>query len=152
MKIKILVILLLIVVVGVVLAFNKHETQTPMLVGNDLDAHNCKASAGYTYSVVKDSCIRIFESGIRLDPQDAVADKTTSAFVVFKNEEEDLKVEVFVPTATSSIILSKMKDNGAGTWGNETYKLTQWKGMYTLEDKNGRILYQGLQTRASDLR
>ena len=49
--------------------------EVPM-VGGDSDAHGCKASAGYTWSVVKNECIRIFESGIRLDAKAKDLDKS----------------------------------------------------------------------------
>lgn len=113
------------------------------MVGGDQDEHGCKASAGYTWSVVKNECIRIFESGIRLDAQAAVADKTLSAFVVFKSETEDAEAELFLPGSPKTQILKKAADNGAGIWKSEDFKLTQWKGMYTLEDKTGKVLYEG---------
>lgn len=113
-------------------------------VGGDLDKHGCKPSAGYTWSAVKGECIRIFEAGIRLDPQEAVADKTTSAFVVFKSEDDDAKAEVFLPGAASSVILDRVpKKDDAGTWKLDTLTLTQWKGMYTLEGAKKQVLYQG---------
>ena len=115
------------------------------MVGGDLDKHGCKPSAGYTWSVLKNDCIRVFEIGVRLDPQDLSLDKTISAFAVFANneKEETSDVEIFVPSLLDiTLILKPLKDNGAGTWSNGTYTLTQWKGMYTL-DRDKKILYQG---------
>ena len=45
------------------------------IVGGDSDEHGCKGSAGYSWSIVKNECIRLFESGIRLDPKAAALDK-----------------------------------------------------------------------------
>ena len=116
--------------------------EVPM-VGGDSDAHGCKGSAGYTWSVVKNECIRIFETGIRLDAKAKDLDKSLSAFVVFKSDEDDDKAELYLPNE-KTCILDREKKNGAGKWENDKYVLTQWKGMYSLEDKKKVLLYQGL--------
>ena len=113
------------------------------IVGNDSDEHGCIGSAGYSWSVVKNECIQIFNSGIRLDAKAANLDKTTSAFIVFKSENDDVQAELYLPSAKKSILLAKNKKNGAGKWANANYVLTQWKGMYTLENNKKKVLYQG---------
>jgi hypothetical protein len=121
------------------------ELAAEIIAGNDLDAHGCKASAGYTWSKAKNDCIRVFESGVRLDVVDSTLDKTLSAFAVFVNDEEENKfsVEIFMPSLKdSTIILNPIKGDGAGTWSNGKYKLSQWKGMYSLEEGNNTI-YEG---------
>lgn len=117
------------------------------IVGGNSDEHGCKASAGYTWSVVKNSCIRVFEDGIRLNPKAADLDKTLSAFIVFNSESDDTQAELIMPREKKSVLLAKDKKNGAGKWTNETYVLTQWKGMYTLEDNKKKILYEGMVTK-----
>lgn len=114
------------------------------MVGNDLDKHGCKGSAGYTWSVAKNECVKVFEVGVRLDAQDSTLNKTLSAFAVFANDkEESNNVEIFLPSLKdSSLILKPVKDNGAGTWSNGTFTLTQWKGMYSLEEGK-KTIYQG---------
>jgi hypothetical protein len=118
------------------------EKEVPM-PGSDKDEHGCKGSAGYQWSVVKKECIRVFESGIRLDPKAAQLDKTTSAFVVFKSDNDDAIAEIFLPNSKETTLLKKVADQGAGTWKSETLSLSQWKGMYTLSDKANQTLYQG---------
>jgi hypothetical protein len=118
--------------------------EAPTMVGNDQDAHGCKPSAGFTWSVVKNECIRIFESGIRLDAQGDKMDKGISAFVVFKSDTEDLQAELYLPASKSSILLARIGKDDAGTWKNDSLTLTQWKGMYTLEGKDGKTMYQGV--------
>jgi hypothetical protein len=113
------------------------------MVGNDSDAHGCKGSAGYQWSVVRNECIRVFESGIRLEPKAAQLDKNLSAFVVFKSDTDDSKAELFLSSSKTSIMLSKVGKNNAGTWKNKQYTLTQWKGMYSLENNKKKLLYQG---------
>ncbi len=114
------------------------------MVGGDADEHGCLASAGYTWSVVKNECIRLFEVGIRLNPKAANLDKTTSAFVVFKSETDESRAELFLPSEKKSILLTQDKKNGAGKWANNSYLLSQWKGMYTLEDSQKKVLYEGM--------
>jgi hypothetical protein len=120
------------------------KPEVPM-VGGDQDAHGCKPSTGYQWSEIRGKCIRVFESGIRLDAKAAGLDTATSAFIVFKSDEDDTLVELFMPSEAGSqmLKLDKAADNGAGTWKSAKYKLTQWKGMYTLEDAKGKLLYQG---------
>jgi hypothetical protein len=113
------------------------------IVGGDKDKHGCKGSAGYTWSVIKNDCIRIFESGIKLDPQDKNLDQTLAAFIVFKSDDDDSKVELYYPSRIGSIILNKKGEEGAGVWTNDTLTLNHWKGMYSLENEKNKLLYQG---------
>ncbi len=117
------------------------------MVGNDADEHGCKASTGYTWSVVKNECVRLFESGIRLDPQDPSLDKTLSAFILFKSIDDDAKAEVFIPNQKESRIFKKQPNSGegdAGTWKDGDMTIKYWKGMYMLENNKNKVLYQGM--------
>jgi hypothetical protein len=116
---------------------------SPAIVGADSDEHGCKGSAGYTWSIVKNECIRVFESGIRLDAKAPDIDKTTSAFVVFKSENDEAQAELYLPSSKTSILLAQDKKVGSGKWENKDYVLSQWKGNYTLEDSKKKVLYQG---------
>ena len=123
------------------------DTTAMVMVGNDTDKHGCKGSAGYQWSVVKNECIRTFEAGVRLDAVDSTLNQTLSAFAVFANDEKEneFDAEIFLPSLQdSTLILKPVKDDGAGTWTNGTYTLTQWKGMYTLEESK-KTLYQGMR-------
>ena len=42
------------------------QTSPPKMVGGDRDAHNCIPSAGYVWSVTRNSCVRTWEVGTRL--------------------------------------------------------------------------------------
>lgn len=124
----------------------KSDAQTaPGMVGNDRDDHGCIGSAGYTWSALKNECVRLFEVGIRLDPKDASLDPTTSVFIVFKSPDNLGKAEVFVPGSIGAQIFEKQpqSSNSEGVWkgGNMVLKLA--KGVYTLEDSNKKLLYQG---------
>jgi hypothetical protein len=123
------------------------EAPAAPTVGDDKDEHGCKASAGFTWSALKNECIRLFESGIRLDPQEGVADKTVSAFLVFKSEEDDEKGEVFMPGERTPRMFVKQannKEGDAGTWKSGSFTLRYWRGMYMLEDATEKVLYQGM--------
>lgn len=119
------------------------KTPEPRIVGGDVDEHGCRPSAGYQWSVLKNECIQIFNAGIRLDPKSAKLNQTLSAFVVFKADGKDDKVELYLPNEKKSLILTKVKRNEAGAWTNKKYTLTQWKGMYSLEMGKKVLLYQG---------
>lgn len=67
----------------------------PQIVGNDVDANGCKASAGYVYSVIKAKCIRAFEEGIEFHNKDF----TLSAYVVLSENKSE--AEVFLPVETT---------------------------------------------------
>ncbi len=123
--------------------FSSNAQQAPM-TGNDRDVHGCIGSAGYQWSALKNECIRLFESGIRLDAKAKNLDKSFSTFVVFKSATEDNTVEVFIPKIKNSIILKKAGKNDAGTWKNKQYTLTLRKGMYSLENSSKKLLYQGM--------
>ncbi len=116
-------------------------------VGNDKDKHGCIGSAGYQWSELRGECIRLFEVGIRLDPQAADLDKTLSAFVVFKSADEDAVAEVYVSSEKQPFTLKKENKEFETTWKNDAYTLSYWKGMYSLEDSKGKLLYQGAEAK-----
>jgi hypothetical protein len=119
------------------------KTIEPTIVGAEKDEHGCKGSAGYQWSELKNECIRIFESGIRLNPVSKDVDQTTSAFIVFKSKEIDIQVELFLPSEKKSIILDKNGKSVIYQWKNENYILTEMVNNYKLLDKNGELLYEG---------
>lgn len=114
---------------------NKTEAkQEKVMVGGDSDSHGCKASAGYTWSIIKNKCIRIFE-GTKLSHTEDGKTYSTAAYVVF----EVNKAELFLDTQKESIILERKSEGDSWTKGN--YQLIPWKG-YVLK-KNGKIIYTG---------
>lgn len=116
--------------------------ETP-IVGNDADEHGCRASAGYQWSAIKNECIRLFESGIRLDPKDASLDQTLSAFVVFASDADQAKAEVYLPGEKAPRLFQAQ--GGAGTWKHEQYTLTLQEGTYSLTGGNQKLLYDGVK-------
>jgi hypothetical protein len=97
------------------------KSVAPKPVGSDLDSHGCKASAGYTWSTLRNECVRIFEAGTRLDP---VEPNGMSAFVML--DEKQLKAEVFTLLEKQPIMLNQQKPGiyTQGDWELQTG--TKW--------------------------
>ena len=76
-------------------------TDSANIVGNDADAHGCKGSAGYTWSVIKNECIRPWENTLQLLPinhEDSSAIITAS--VIFSTDST--KTELFMANETEN--------------------------------------------------
>lgn len=113
------------------------DTAKTPTVGADSDAHGCKASAGYTWSQLKQKCIRIFEEGTKLSPYDSENQSAEmTAFVIF--EENGNKAELFLPNEKPIILERKSEGD---QYVNGDWQLIPWKG-YVLK-KGKEILYTG---------
>lgn len=88
-----------------------------MMVGNDKDEHGCIGSAGYTWSVVKNDCIRLFEDGVFLDKPNT----DESVALVFSNDS--VSAEIFYTDKKETEILKRSEsDKTIWTKGNKTIK------------------------------
>lgn len=113
----------------------QQESEPAIVVGGDEDTHGCKASAGYTWSVLKKECVRIFEVGTKLTAIKDGEDYTTAAYVIFNGN----KAELFLDTQKESIILERKSEGEP--WIKDDYRLIPWKG-YVLK-KGENIIYTG---------
>ncbi|MCH4156367.1 MAG: hypothetical protein LKF31_08695 [Muribaculaceae bacterium] len=77
------------------------KTHKPEMVGGTKDAHGCLGAAGYTWSVVLNSCIRTFEDGVKVE--DAKCNPTLASRAVFSTDSA--KVEMFLPYQDAQPIL-----------------------------------------------
>jgi hypothetical protein len=111
----------------------KEEVGAP-IVGGDSDEHGCITSAGYSWSIIKNECVRVFEIGTRLNPENK--QNTSSAFVIF--EENGNKAELFVAAEKSSLILERKVEGQP--WINGDWQLISEKG-YVLK-KASEIQYK----------
>ena len=78
------------------------------VVGSDRDVHGCIGSAGYTWSVVRGECIRMFEAGLAFEPDPAPAQGAVlSAYLVLAPAEGAVTAaELFVPGRATAVPLT----------------------------------------------
>lgn len=117
---------------------NNKQTNQPqenVTVGGDKDTHGCIASAGYTWSTLKDSCVRPFEQ-IQLDIVNNSDSYETAAFLII--DEKKHAAEVFLKESPQSIVLQHV---GAYEYENQDYKLMQDQHCWTLI-KGDKTLYK----------
>ncbi|SIQ51633.1 hypothetical protein SAMN05880574_11520 [Chryseobacterium sp. RU37D] len=116
--------------------------KTPVL-GGDKDAHGCKGSAGYTYSQIKNDCVRVFEQKIQLNEVKSEKGYTTGTAVIFNKNMS--KAEVFIPDGSAkSIILErqgKSKSWKSGSHIKNSYVLVPYKKSYQIK-KDNVVIYQ----------
>jgi hypothetical protein len=106
------------------------------LVGNDADEHGCKASAGYTWSVLKNDCIRLWETGIQLKPIGNKENQTSIATVVLSNDST--KAELYIATEKGSILLDKQSSS---IYAGNNYEFLKDKDKWTLKQSE-KLIYQ----------
>ena len=109
------------------------------MTGADRDNHDCITSAGYTWSVLLNECVRPFEAGITLLPADESLDPTLAAFLLFN--EDQTEAEVYIPGREGSTILQRKGQEGGYTWVSGKLTVFAWKG-YVLQE-SGKPLYHG---------
>jgi len=83
-----------------VLAFHLVSTAQETRPGADRSSHGCQGSAGYTWSVVRGSCIRLFEVGLAFAPEPLPVNGAVHlAYVVFGPPVGNVikRAEVFIP-------------------------------------------------------
>ena len=107
--------------------------------GGDQDEHGCLASAGYTYSIIKKTCVRVFEQKIQLNEVNPQGTSTSIVAVIFSGDNK--KAEVFLPGLTPSQILVRkgVKDNYI--WKKGSLVLSKKNG-YELK-KDGKLIFAG---------
>lgn len=112
---------------------------SPKGAGSDKDKHGCKGSAGYTFSILKNDCVRIFEEKIQLKEVDNKKSYTSNAAVILS--EDAKKAEIFLPSSDGSLVLDKIASKKAVTYKKGQYTLTKNKNAYTLKLAN-KIIFK----------
>jgi hypothetical protein len=113
---------------------------TTHIVGNDADAHGCKGSAGYTWSVIKNECIRPWENTLQLLPinhEDSSAIITAS--VIFSTDSS--QAELFMANETENLVLDKIENGYATMTDLNTFDLTVKDNIWTIT-KSGKAIYK----------
>lgn len=106
--------------------------------GADKDDHGCMASAGQTWSELKQNCIQVFNEGFRLNPVNPPKNAAViSAFVLMSDDQK--KLELFLPDEDDheAAILNK---DGKGMYENDEYKYDPEKSILYV---NGVEKYKG---------
>ncbi|GEJ47956.1 hypothetical protein [Chryseobacterium sp. ON_d1] len=118
------------------------QKSAPVL-GGDRDVHGCISSAGYTYSQLKNNCIKTFNQKIKL--KEVSTDKSYTSMTAIIFNKSMTKAEVFIPDgAAKSIILDKAgkeKIWKSGSHIKDSYVLTPHKKSYQIK-KNDEVIYQ----------
>jgi hypothetical protein len=113
-------------------------------VGGDRDVHGCIGSAGYTYSQLKNNCVRVFEQKIKLKEVNPTGSSTSMTAVIFSKNMK--KAEIFIPDgAAKSIILDregKSKIWKSGSHIKDSYILSPYKKTGYQIKKNDIAIYQ----------
>ena len=107
---------------------------TPKGVGSDKDKHGCIGSAGYTFSVIKNDCVKLFEEKVQLKEANPQKSYTSNAVVILSKDGK--KAELFIPDAKGSIILNRtLEYRDTTVYKNKkgAYNLTKDKDNYTLK-------------------
>lgn len=118
------------------------STDTVLMVGNDHDGHGCLGSAGYTWSKVRQDCIRPFETGIRLSSA-TEPDATSCAYLVFS--VDSTRAELFLPDRETTEVLDRRSlPSGGYAWNiedDDTFNVRRIEQGWIIEHR-GTILYQ----------
>ena len=109
-------------------------------VGADRDAHGCIGSAGYTFSPLKNKCIRLWEEGITLLPAQKQDAAVMAAYVIMGENQ----AELFLPGRTTPVSLSQQYVGGKGQWSATDasgWKLIQPEPSAWQLENNGVVQY-----------
>lgn len=109
--------------------------------GSDRDEHGCIGSAGYTWSVLKNECIRVFEQDVQLTQKESKESYTSLAAVVFNADKS--KAEVFLANGNPDILEQTANKKGSMRWKKGNYELIEEGGFSLLE--NGKVIYYQTQ-------
>lgn len=99
---------------------NTIKTVENKQIGGQKDKHGCLTSAGYSWSYIKEKCIRPFEDGIALLEVSPTASFQVATYLLF--DENKKKAEIFVPNTSTSIILNQQNKQ---EYKNGKYRLQQ---------------------------
>ncbi|GAB0156541.1 hypothetical protein CHRYSEOSP005_18060 [Chryseobacterium sp. Alg-005] len=117
---------------------------TSHVVGADRDVHGCIGSAGYTYSQIKNDCVRVFEQKIKLNEVSTDKSYTTMTAVIFSKNMK--KAEIFISDENAkSIILEKQGKSKiwkSGSHIKDKYVLVPYKKTGYQLKKNNVVIYQ----------
>lgn len=119
------------------------QQKTPV-VGGDKDVHGCRGSAGYTYSQIKNDCVRVFEQKIKLKEVNSDKNYTSMTAVIFSKDMK--RAEIFIPDGNAKSIILDRQGKGkiwkSGSYIKETYVLAPFKKKGYQLKKDNVVIYQ----------
>lgn len=119
------------------------QQKTPV-VGGDKDVHGCRVSAGYTYSQIKNDCVRVFEQKIKLKEVNSDKNYTSMTAVIFSKDMK--RAEIFIPDGNAKSIILDRQGKGkiwkSGSYIKETYVLSPFKKKGYQLKKDNIVIYQ----------
>lgn len=120
------------------------EARHAIMTGADRDEHGCIGSAGYTWSEVRQNCIRLFETGVRVE----AVDGNETAYIVFS--QDSTRVELFFSdTENTEILERRTLPSGGYAWNvedDDTKNVTLDDGEWTIS-RRGKIIYRQGKTK-----
>ncbi|MEN4760939.1 hypothetical protein ABEG63_11445 [Chryseobacterium sp. C39-AII1] len=113
-------------------------------VGGDRDVHGCISSAGYTYSQLRNDCVRVFEQKIKLNEVKSDKSYTSMTAVIFNKSMS--KAEIFIPDGNAKSIILERQGKGkiwkSGSHVKESYVLVPYKKKGYQIKKDDVVIYQ----------
>lgn len=86
------------------------------IVGSDRDPSGCIASAGYTWSELKQECVRPWEEGVQLRAVHTAGSAQMSAYLLFDQDRKN--VEIFM--AENNLVLPQVS---AETYSTQNFSV-----------------------------
>lgn len=113
------------------------EIDTTGMLGETRDEHGCLTSGSYSWSELKQDCIRAFEIAHRLNPINVPeGEAVTSVFILFS--EDKLQAELFLPQEDKENIILVRGENSA--YEKDGYKFDEKTYILHID---GKEEYQG---------
>ncbi|WP_267402551.1 MULTISPECIES: hypothetical protein [unclassified Chryseobacterium] len=113
-------------------------------VGGDRDVHGCIGSAGYTYSQLRNDCVRVFEQKIKLNEVKSDKSYTLMTAVIFNKSMS--KAEIFITDGNAKSIILERQGKGkiwkSGSHVKESYVLVPYKKKGYQIKKDDVVIYQ----------
>lgn len=115
------------------------DTSDSIVAGSGTDEHGCLGHAGYTWSVLEEDCVRLFEIAFALQPVNNPDNESAIlvAYTIFS--QDGTRAEVFFPDEQESKVFIRMGDDKP--WIYEDWKLIADEG-YSLK-KGNTVVYVG---------
>lgn len=118
------------------------EVSEEIVVGDSVDAHGCKTSAGYVWSVLQEKCIRPFELPIKLI-EVSNDDEISAAYMQFN--ADSTQVELFAEEWGDGIVLDRRNTPTGYVWNiedDDTPNVKQIDNSWTVSNRNNLIYQQ----------